>query len=623
MTYDAATASVVLFGGNPMQAAIGELNDTWTFDGSRWTRVFTAHSPPARRAASMAYDAATQTVLLFGGHDAAGDTLGDMWSWDGTDWTQLQPAHLPPARSYAAMSYDAAHQQLVLFGGASSSSATYLDDTWLYSAGDWTQVLLSPQPTGRAEAAMAYDARDSVTVLFGGAGEQGSLNDTWTWDGSMWTMQVYTGTLPAARSGHAMAYDAALGKVVMTGGSVAPDTWTWDLTSGWTQFSGATQPDALYLGLAFDASNQTLYEFSGTSNAHGHPDFRLYQLTSAGWSLVDVGALEPRYEPAFTYDPTIGKFVLFGGYSVIDGSLDDTWTFDGSTWTQLHPAHSPPAVYQAQFAYEGTSGDLVLFGGCCASRTDETWLFDGTDWSQANPVSSPPGRGDGAFVWDPATQSDVLFGGVGSDITNDTWTWAHGTWTQQQPVDSPSARDRMGAAYDPTSGQVVVFSGFGGFRCVADQNGNDYCTAHAPDTWTWNGNDWTQAATGVLPPGREQGAMAYDPTLGGVVLYGGFSEGGLALDDSWLFRGGTWQPLSPLASPDPGYGGRLASAPGGPTVYIGGLYDNQTWTITPENPVAVAEAPSVASLAGLGVMAAAAVALRRRRRRGRRQARQH
>jgi hypothetical protein len=42
---------VVLFGGYDDGRY---LNDTWTFDGTRWTRVTAANSPPARESSSMA-----------------------------------------------------------------------------------------------------------------------------------------------------------------------------------------------------------------------------------------------------------------------------------------------------------------------------------------------------------------------------------------------------------------------------------------------------------------------------------------------------------------------------------------------------------------------------------------
>src|ERR1700719_986653 len=59
--------------------------------GLSWTRQAPASSPPARSGASMAYDAATGTVVLFGG-GGANSSLSDTWTWDGATWTQQHPA---------------------------------------------------------------------------------------------------------------------------------------------------------------------------------------------------------------------------------------------------------------------------------------------------------------------------------------------------------------------------------------------------------------------------------------------------------------------------------------------------------------------------------------------------
>jgi hypothetical protein len=36
----------------------------------------------------MAYDAATRTVVLFGGLGAEDKPLNDTWTWDGSTWTE-------------------------------------------------------------------------------------------------------------------------------------------------------------------------------------------------------------------------------------------------------------------------------------------------------------------------------------------------------------------------------------------------------------------------------------------------------------------------------------------------------------------------------------------------------
>jgi hypothetical protein len=86
MASDAATSTIVLFGGSGSGTG-GQgstiLGDTWTGDGSTWTKQAPATSPPVRDEAAMAYDAATSTVVLFGGRGspAPSPPLGDTWTW--------------------------------------------------------------------------------------------------------------------------------------------------------------------------------------------------------------------------------------------------------------------------------------------------------------------------------------------------------------------------------------------------------------------------------------------------------------------------------------------------------------------------------------------------------------
>jgi hypothetical protein len=103
MAYDAATGTVVLFGGQAYGR--GYLGDTWTWNGSTWAKQAPASSPPALAAASMAYDAATGTAVLVGGQDwtpGIGLTsLRGTWTWNGTTWTE--PVLASGARTVLAL----------------------------------------------------------------------------------------------------------------------------------------------------------------------------------------------------------------------------------------------------------------------------------------------------------------------------------------------------------------------------------------------------------------------------------------------------------------------------------------------------------------------------------------
>src|SRR5712691_1002940 len=111
--YDPAQHDVVLFGGSTDNAAGSPgvaLGTTWTWD-RHWREHHPARSPSARTGAAMAYDAATGQLLLFGGSTRPGTQggyLGDTWTWNGTTWTRLHPAAAPSARHNADLVYDPA-----------------------------------------------------------------------------------------------------------------------------------------------------------------------------------------------------------------------------------------------------------------------------------------------------------------------------------------------------------------------------------------------------------------------------------------------------------------------------------------------------------------------------------
>src|ERR1041385_1894513 len=81
--------------------------------------------------------------------------------------------HVSPARDWYAMAYDATRQQTVLFGGAGvngsgSVFAPVFDDVWTWPGENWTNQNPTAKPPGRYLHAMAYAAARGQVVLFGG-----------------------------------------------------------------------------------------------------------------------------------------------------------------------------------------------------------------------------------------------------------------------------------------------------------------------------------------------------------------------------------------------------------------------------------------------------------------------
>jgi hypothetical protein len=175
----------------------------------------------------MAYDQATGTVIFLS------SKTGQTWSWDGTNWAPLSPVDNPPTRGDGAMAYDYATQQIVLFGGVSGNG--YLDDTWTWNGENWTEQTpaTSPSARGYTEEEMAYDSNLGELVLFGGHTSSGVLNDTWVWDGSTWS-ELPPAASPPARHAASMAFDPSSGQLLLFGGTgdaFFNDTWTLTPTS--------------------------------------------------------------------------------------------------------------------------------------------------------------------------------------------------------------------------------------------------------------------------------------------------------------------------------------------------------------------------------------------------------
>jgi hypothetical protein len=141
MAYHSATGTIVLFGG--FDSSFNLLNDTWIWNGLTWTEQHSASAPSARYSAALADDPENGMVVLFGGSDGSasieGD-LGDTWTWDGTMWTRRMVTIAPVPSFSGNMAYDAARQTVLLFGGASLAKGA-LRDTWFWEGSAVPQAL--------------------------------------------------------------------------------------------------------------------------------------------------------------------------------------------------------------------------------------------------------------------------------------------------------------------------------------------------------------------------------------------------------------------------------------------------------------------------------------------------
>lgn len=189
MAYQSGPGKAVLFGGTATYQRHYVL-DTWlwtTGSPGSWSSVSPAAWPNARMYAAMASNATT--AVMFGGKNFDG-ALSDTWTWNGTTWTKVA-ASGPSARYGASMVYDANTSSWLLFGGVTGNG--YAFDTWSFNGTTWTNVSVGTPglgaPLGRAFASMAYHTATTSVVMFGGVNSTVDMNDTWVWNGTTWTKQ--------------------------------------------------------------------------------------------------------------------------------------------------------------------------------------------------------------------------------------------------------------------------------------------------------------------------------------------------------------------------------------------------------------------------------------------------
>ena len=297
-----------------------------------------------RNAHAMTYDNDRERVILFGGADES-RVCDDTWEWDGKRWTQVSQAG-PGPRTFPAMAYDSVRKRAVLFGGnrvlfgRNLHENRFLNDTWEWDGKRWIEIRVAG-PSPRAEAAMAFDSRRRRVVLFGGhnrAGETGRrLGDTWEWDGKRWTEIKVTG--PTPRNGAAQVYDGGRGKIVLFGGStqtdVSGETWEWD-GKQWLENRAALTQGRFNCVMAYDSVRRQVTRFGGRYS--GKPFGDTWQYDGTRWIQVTSTGPPARNHTAMVYDSKNETIVLFGGHDFgLQEEVNvygDTWEWNGAEWSR-------------------------------------------------------------------------------------------------------------------------------------------------------------------------------------------------------------------------------------------------------------------------------------------------
>ena len=318
---------------------------------------------------------------------------------------------------------------------------------------------------------------------------------------------------PPARFGHRMVYDPVNERVLLFGGAVWEDRYTF-----------------------FD-------------------DLWSYDYSTNTWTQIGDGSgPEGRFNFMMVYLPVHHQLLVFGGYSAYN-RLSDTWIYDitDNRWTQLRPENSPSHRSDAAIAYDPENDIVILHDGYCRddSHPQDTWVFDfdSIDWTQMRPEDSPQSQYGHHMIYDSLNLQVVMYGGhwsitengrmVSHGYSDGVWTYdsPSDTWTKVDPATSLPSRYWHTLAYDENRGKMVVFGGSGERDAVLD------------DTWIYDlsTNTWDRLYTDEKPPERESSSLVYDEANEKFILFGGLREVDEApLNDLWVLdtAEGTWQEVS-------------------------------------------------------------------------------
>jgi uncharacterized protein (TIGR03437 family) len=337
---------------------------------------------------------------------------------------------------------------------------------------DWQWRNLTPTtgtpPDARTTGAAIYDPVGKRIIIFGGAGDNGFLNDTWAFSltARTWMKLTTTGTTPAARRGFDAVYDPVGHQMVIYAGQGAgffSDTWSLNLsTLEWRDVSPsvASRPKARYGHAAvFDPTSRSLVQFAGfTEESRRFQDTQSFSIATNSWQDWTPSGAKPDIRCLLTgaFDRTRRKMVIYGGQR--SGFLDDLWAFDlaSQTWEDFTISPRPSGRLFAS-SFVDNAGQFIVFGGSSSQgnlNELQSFNFQTKQWTKLNPTNPPSKRSGALTAYIEGENKLIVFGGLGdSGYLSDVWELSN----PASVVTSVSAASYTTNALAPEA----IVSGFG------------------------------------------------------------------------------------------------------------------------------------------------------------------
>src|SRR5579871_358882 len=432
-------------------------------------------------------------------------------------------------------------------------------------APDWRPIGFAPPP---ATGFLAFDAADNYTVLLQESGYTTAVGTTWTYSSGAWT-ELNLSTGPGWCPSPAMTYDGADGYLLYLGSfNCTSANQEWTFAAGvWTQIHPAGAPHgAEAQSLAYDPALGAVVLFGGLNVSTcatfwGCND--TWEYAHGVWTdlTASLSPLPPaRAGASMVYDAADGYLVMFGGTGQVNGSyvhFSDTWAFNGTGWSKISTTSPAPVLGLSTpaVAYDPAAGAVIVLetnsaGPLCTS-CNQTWSYRAGAWTNLSTAGPSPPAGPWASAFDPSTGQLLAFGypTLGyNGPQGSLWAYDGGTWADIDRGFGPPPTDGAAMAFDPSDGYVVLFGG-----CTP--YGQSQYSCFSNDTWTYRGGTWTNVTSPQAPPARIYPSLAYDAADGYLLLFGGLTLNApyysteVALSDTWEFVNGSWSELSPASHP--------------------------------------------------------------------------
>jgi hypothetical protein len=584
--YDPVSNETVLFGGSWEST---NYNETWILQGGKWSQIYPMVAPSPRQNPLMVYDPVDQDILLFAGYfynytNQSWAYLNDTWAFSGGQWTQIHTNNAPPATEDEVMTWDPSSDDAILLGW--DGNYTY---TWSYDAGVWTNLSVGPSITDFYSGQIAYDSTDGYVVLLAANGTipNATGNQTWTFDGGVWS-KVATTNGPPGEAGGQFVDDPADGYVILAGGydqfSDNPSGF-WTYRAGaWTEWNQSTFPMDMTIYLPWTGLDSSTYDSATREVTFYSGD----GLTAPGylggdstwfWSAGNWTSLPSTFHPLdsalglLEYLPGTSEAMYYGGWwdtgIYTFDFTNETWLENNGTWAP-DLIQSPSPRYYTSLVYDPAENYSILYGGTdYSSYLNDTWVFSDQKWTQLFPPANPGPRCGFQLVYDPALREVILFGGEGyGGPLNDTWAFSDGNWFNITAAVAPPQHWGYDATYDTADHYILLFGGMGAEGGLGN------------DTWIFTASGWTPLSLQVVPPGQAFASLVYDPVSATVLMFGGDTNIGV-FNQTWEYSHGEWTQESLAVSPVGVYGQSMAYDPVNRAVELyGGIAQ---WPTTGDN----------------------------------------